>query len=806
MRSHQFIGFVFALFISLSSYAQSDVYGIVYGTNKLPLSYVSIYVPDANIGATSDDFGNYKLENLPDGNYKIVASFLGFASQEKNIELTGSSLEVNFLLTENISQLKEVVLNGKSKSEVLRETAYRPEVLELQNIQQRATPVIALVGQLSGVHIRQQGGLGSDANIMINGVSGKGIKTFIDGIPLDFLGKGYDLKNISPNLIKQIEVYKGVTPISFGSDALGGVVNIETQNRYEDYVDVSYTVGSWNTHQLGLGLKKYLNSNKTQYLQLDGYFNYSDNDYWMDDVDIVVDELNNTKKGRAKRFNDQYRSHLVRLQYGFQQVSWADDFKFLLSTSLVDKEWQHGITAIIPWGEVISQNKDINSLVSWRKNSFQDKFLFSITAGYNQINSKFVDVASKTYYWDGSFTPKVLKGESGFYLNGRTPNITTDVFFARGNTNYKINNKYTLNFTGLVSSSELKGSDTAGTASFKEDFYANPQSFIKTFAGVSLESHWFRDKSWGTRLKNGQVNPTGENKRITNVLSGKHYWLKSKIAGLKGDNSFDTYTENNTSSFGFGDVLKINWLSNLSSHFAYEYTLRLPDGDELFGDGINIGPNPYLIPERNHNLNIGIQYKFLEEKVKLDINGFYRETKNAIFLNAISRGLSGYFNLLETSGSGVEVSVKSTPIAKFGVFGNATWQKITLKEPDSYGQIEKRHIGSRIPNSPYLFANIGASYKIADLFLKESSLEFSYNGSYVHEFFRSWENDAINDPNKAKTPTQFLHNTSIGYVFPNYKYSLFLECRNLTDQKAYDNFMVQKPGRSFYLKLRMFIN
>ena len=787
MQKLQPTGIVLAFFMCFFTYSQSDIYGIIYNTDTEQLPYASIYVPGTSIGSTSDDYGNYRLENLPDGHYKIVVSLIGYTTQEKSITLNGKPLQINFSLTENISQLKGVVINGKSKSQVLRETAYRPEVLELKNVQLKATPVIDLVGQLPGVRIRQQGGLGSEANIMINGISGKGIKTFIDGIPLDFLGKGYQLNNISPNLIKQIEVYKGVIPVSFGSDALGGVINIETQNRYENYVDVSFIIGSWNTHQFGLGIKKYLNSNKTQYVQLDGFFNYSDNDYWMDDIDIVIDDLLNTKKGRARRFNDRYKSYLARLQYGFQNMPWADDFKILLSSSITDKQWQHGITAVLPWGEVTSHNNDINSLIYWKKRSFQNQWLFSVAAGYNRLNTKFNDVAGKTYFWDGTFVTKFHKGESGFYINGRTPDLTANNLFIRTTTNYKINANYTLNFTGLFSSSHLKGSDKAGATSFKEDFYTKPQTFTKAYGGLSLESHFL-------------------SKKITNVLSGKYYWLKSKVAGLKSDNSFDNYTENNNSSFGYGDVLKINWLPNLSNYVAYEYTLRLPDGDELFGDGINIGPNPLLIPEKNHNLNIGTKYTFFKEKVQLDVNGFYRETESSIFLNAISRGLSSYFNLLKTKGSGIEVSITSNPTPKLSLSCNATWQKTTLKEPDPYGQIEKRHIGSRIPNSPYLFANFGTTYKIPNLFIKGSRLELIYTANYIHEFFRSWESDAANDKNKAKTPTQFLHNTNIGYVFPNNKYSLFLECRNLTNQRAYDNYKVQKPGRSFYLKLRMFIN
>tara|TARA_B100000809_G_scaffold261450_1_gene310371 strand:+ start:3493 stop:5724 length:2232 start_codon:yes stop_codon:yes gene_type:complete len=740
-----------------------------------------------NYGTTTNSNGVYKLKNIPNGSYKLGVSVLNFETQEKEIILSGKIVKIDFTLKESTNSLNEVVIKGKTKALLLKQNAFKPEVLDADLLQMKATPIIDLLGSLSGINVRQQGGLGSEANIMVNGVSGKGIQTFVDGIPISLLGEAYSVNNISTNLVKRIEVYKGVVPVSFGADALGGVINIVTQSRYSDYVDASFTTGSWNTHRIEFGIKKYLNANKTNYLQLDGAFNYSDNNYWMDNVDIVVDELLNTKKGRARRFNDQYKSYLARLQYGFQNVSWADEFKILLATSLIDRQWQHGITAIIPWGEVTGKNNDLNTLISWRKRTANKSWDLSAMTGYNQINTQFNDVAGRTYFWDGTFVPSLQKAETGFYINGRTPNITTNNFFVRGNINYRINENNKINFTGLFSSALLKGNDKAGTGTFGEDFYKNPQTFSKFFSGISLENKFL-------------------NKKITSITSLKYYWLKSRVAGLKSNRTFDDYFENNNNSFGYGTALKIKWLSNLSSYIAYEYTLRIPDGDELFGDGINIGPNPTLIPERNHNLNFGIYVTAFQKKVTFDINGFYRQTDNSIFLNTVSRGLSAYFNLQKTAGKGFEMAITTNPTPQLSLFANATWQNITLKEPDPYGQIEKRHIGSRIPNNPYLFANFGTTYKFLNAFQTDNHLEFTYRNNYVHAFFRSWENDAKNDINKAKTPTQFIHNASIGYVFPDEKYSLFVESRNFTNEKTYDNFRVQKPGRSFYLKLRIFIN
>ena len=295
------------------------------------------------------------------------------------------------------------------------------------------------------------------------------------------------------------------------------------------------------------------------------------------------------------------------------------------------------------------------------------------------------------------------------------------------------------------------------------------------------------------------------NKRVTNVASIKYYMLHSEIAGLKGNNAFDDFIENHNSTVGYGNVVKVSWNPLFSNHIGYEYTIRLPDGRELFGDGINIQPNPNLVPEKNHNLNFGFDFLFIQKKLKMDINFFHRQTDNAIFLYAADRGFSGYFNLLKTKGIGISSSMQLQLLNNLSFYGNATCQRIILQAPDAFGRTTQRNVGNRIPNIPYLFANFGSRYHLNNLFARDDRLEINYQNNFVNEFYRSWEADGLKDT-KAKIPTQFIHHVNIGYVMPEDKYSLFMECQNLGNQKAFDNFSVQKPGRSFYLKLRIYID
>ena len=103
--------------------------------------------------------------------------------------------------------------------------------------------------RISGVRIRETGGVGSNSTFSLNGFSGRQVRFFIDGVPMENFGTSFQINNIPINLAERIEVYKGVVPISFGADALGGAVNIVTTKRAGRYIDASYSYGSFNTHK-----------------------------------------------------------------------------------------------------------------------------------------------------------------------------------------------------------------------------------------------------------------------------------------------------------------------------------------------------------------------------------------------------------------------------------------------------------------------------------------------------------------------------------------------------------------------------
>ena len=104
----------------------------------------------------------------------------------------------------------------------------------------------------------------------------------------------------------------------------------------------------------------------------------------------------------------------------------------------------------------------------------------------------------------------------------------------------------------------------------------------------------------------------------------------------------------------------------------------------------------------------------------------------------------------------------------------------------------------RMPNVPYLFGNVDANYNLHDCFGKGNALSFGYNMRYVHSFFRDWESEG----GDIIIPQQLSHDLNILYSLRNGRYNIGIEVRNLTDEMLFDNYSLQKPGRSFLIKVR----
>jgi len=115
--------------------------------------------------------------------------------------------------------------------------------IDVSSIISSINSINGLVDRTAGVKLREEGGVGSDFDLSISGMSGNSVRYFIDGVPMDTKGTGLTLSNLPISMIDHVEIYKGVVPTWLNSDVLGGAVNIVTNRKRKNYLDVSYGLG-----------------------------------------------------------------------------------------------------------------------------------------------------------------------------------------------------------------------------------------------------------------------------------------------------------------------------------------------------------------------------------------------------------------------------------------------------------------------------------------------------------------------------------------------------------------------------------
>jgi len=122
------------------------------------------------------------------------------------------------------------------------------------------------------------------------------------------------------SLISGIEIYRGVVPIRFGADALGGAVNLVPIKLEDSNVYVSYQRGSFGTHRAAI-VGKYQHQPSGFFATANGVFDRSRNDYL---IDVEVADKSGRKSPRTvRRFHDVYQSYGGALTVGFLDKRWA---------------------------------------------------------------------------------------------------------------------------------------------------------------------------------------------------------------------------------------------------------------------------------------------------------------------------------------------------------------------------------------------------------------------------------------------------------------------------------------------------
>jgi len=333
---------------------QSSVSGTVKDQDGNALKGVSVFLTlRQNHAVVTDEDGYYKLI-LPKGEgglWEITFRHIGYGARSETISVgANEQVKLNMALRVEASQLQEVAVVGRSALQAVKELAYNVEVVNARSLRHTTLDLAGTLDRVSGVRVRATGGMGSNITFSMNGFTGAQVRFFIDGVPMDVFGGAFQINNIPVNIADRIEVYKGVAPVSFGADALGGVVNIVTAQNKGSWLDASYSYGSFNTHKTFVNAGYTAASGFTASVNL--FQNYSDNDYWVN-ARILNLQTSVYEPGteRVRRFHDRYRNETIIAKAGVVDKSYADQLLLGLNIGNERAEDQTGAQMQYVYGE-----------------------------------------------------------------------------------------------------------------------------------------------------------------------------------------------------------------------------------------------------------------------------------------------------------------------------------------------------------------------------------------------------------------------------------------------------------------------
>ena len=248
MRSFLISTIIFFMsFLSAFSQNKSDtnIFGHVldkYTGEHVP--YINIQIKGTTLGTVTDATGHFYLRNLPQGNYTLTASGLGYKSSSKNITLElGKSIELNFEIEEDKIQLETVVVTA-NRNEVNRKEApaivniISPVLLENTN----STNLAQGLNFQPGLRVENNCQNCGFQQVRINGLDGPYSQILIDSRPIfSSLAGVYGLEQIPANMIDRVEIVRGGGSAIFGSNAIAGTVNIITKEPLNNSVTLANT-------------------------------------------------------------------------------------------------------------------------------------------------------------------------------------------------------------------------------------------------------------------------------------------------------------------------------------------------------------------------------------------------------------------------------------------------------------------------------------------------------------------------------------------------------------------------------------
>ena len=226
-------------------YSDANIHGhIIDAKTGEHIPFVTIYIKGTTIGTVADASGHFFLKNLPIGKYTLIAESVGYRSVETEVELNRNhSIEVNFTLQEEILSLDAVVVSATRNETNKKSSATIVNVASAKLFENTASSNLAESMRFQpGLRIENTCGNCGAVQLRINGLEGQYSQILLDSKPIfSSLAGVYGIEQLPVAMIERVEVIRGGGSALFGSNAIGGVVNIITKEPLRNSLTASHT-------------------------------------------------------------------------------------------------------------------------------------------------------------------------------------------------------------------------------------------------------------------------------------------------------------------------------------------------------------------------------------------------------------------------------------------------------------------------------------------------------------------------------------------------------------------------------------
>ncbi|WP_433814380.1 TonB-dependent receptor [Flavobacterium johnsoniae] len=371
--------FLTILIITSKSIYSQNISGKI-TANSPVVQGINISLLNTNFKTKTDSLGIYQFLNVPKGTYKIQVTSAGFKSIVQRISLLeNQDLNLDFELEEDQNELNEVVVSGTLKPVKRLESAVPVEVYSPVFFKKNPTPSIYdALQNINGVRPQLNCGVCNTGDIHINGLEGPYTLVMIDGMPIvSSLSTVYGLSGIPNSLVERIEIVKGPASSLYGSEAVGGLINIITKNPTNaPAFSADYFTTSYFESNLDLGMKFNAGKKAVSLIGIN-YFNYDqvidkDKDNF---TDVTLSErISVFNKWSFKRDHNRLFTIAAR---GMYEDRWGGDIRW-------EKKYRGGDEI---YGESIYTKRA--ELIGNYQLPFEEKLMFSFSGNVHYQDSRY---------------------------------------------------------------------------------------------------------------------------------------------------------------------------------------------------------------------------------------------------------------------------------------------------------------------------------------------------------------------------------------------------------------------------------